>query len=287
MDNRLAQFIVVAESGSFTKAARVLHISQPALSMAIDKLEKELQSTLITRGTRGGLTLTEAGRLTYRTATAKQQLHQDLIENLVRLSNRKPHLALGMIDSVAEQLCLSDELMRLETQTQLSLIVNNSRYLHDAVSQRLVDYAVIVDSGPIESHIKKWPIDAEILILACSRNNQSMYEKEVSQGVLSKFIAYDTPSHTYRYTRESLAKYHIKAKTRINSTSPSIIQDMVRQGRGVGFIPERIINEDDELVPVTNSGLPITCSRPLTIISLKDRELPVELATLFHITKAK
>ncbi|RHW52061.1 LysR family transcriptional regulator [Bombilactobacillus bombi] len=48
----LKNFIVIAESGNITKAAQVLHISQPALSRQLSALEAELGVTLAQRGSR-------------------------------------------------------------------------------------------------------------------------------------------------------------------------------------------------------------------------------------------
>ena len=49
---KLRLFDTVAEAGSFTEAARRLHMSQPALSRQIAALEKHLRVKLITRSTR-------------------------------------------------------------------------------------------------------------------------------------------------------------------------------------------------------------------------------------------
>ncbi|HEU0229080.1 MAG TPA: LysR family transcriptional regulator [Burkholderiaceae bacterium] len=62
MDFRhLRQFVVLAETLSFHRAAKKLHISQPPLSVSIRKLETELGVTLFTRG-KDGVTLTESGK---------------------------------------------------------------------------------------------------------------------------------------------------------------------------------------------------------------------------------
>jgi len=57
---RLAYFVEVAEAGQITRAARKLHIAQPALSQAITTLESELGFSLFDRHPRG-VTLTSAG----------------------------------------------------------------------------------------------------------------------------------------------------------------------------------------------------------------------------------
>lgn len=63
MDIReLRTFIAVAKTGNITRAAEELHISQPALSHQIIKLENELGCKLLERGSHG-ISLTNAGHL--------------------------------------------------------------------------------------------------------------------------------------------------------------------------------------------------------------------------------
>lgn len=57
----LRYFLAVADAGTFTEAAEILHVSQPALSQQIKKLEGELGFALFQRGTRR-VTLTPRGK---------------------------------------------------------------------------------------------------------------------------------------------------------------------------------------------------------------------------------
>src|SRR3990167_5725494 len=61
---QLEYFVHVAELGSFSKAALVLDIAQPALSRQVRALEIELRETLLLRNG-GGVVLTEAGQRLY------------------------------------------------------------------------------------------------------------------------------------------------------------------------------------------------------------------------------
>ena len=59
---RLEYFSDIAISGSFSKSAQRLGIAQPALSIAIKKLEEETGLKLINRGNRT-MTLTSDGKV--------------------------------------------------------------------------------------------------------------------------------------------------------------------------------------------------------------------------------
>ena len=64
-NQQLETFIVVADMGSFNKAAEALYITPPAVTKQINLLEKDLGLKLFNR-THRGLALTEAGKYLYR-----------------------------------------------------------------------------------------------------------------------------------------------------------------------------------------------------------------------------
>ena len=57
---RLGLFLAVVDHGGFTAAAAVVHVAQPALSLAVRELERDLGATLLVRS-RTGVVLTPAG----------------------------------------------------------------------------------------------------------------------------------------------------------------------------------------------------------------------------------
>jgi LysR family carnitine catabolism transcriptional activator len=57
---RLRLFLAVVDEGTFTAAARAVHVAQPAVSLAVRELEEELGAPLLVRS-RAGVVLTAAG----------------------------------------------------------------------------------------------------------------------------------------------------------------------------------------------------------------------------------
>ncbi len=77
MDVRqLRNFVKIVELGSFSRAAEVLRIAQPALGMQIRKLEDELHTQLLSRHSRG-VEATPAGHLLKKRALAIIEQMQD------------------------------------------------------------------------------------------------------------------------------------------------------------------------------------------------------------------
>lgn len=88
---QLETFIVVADQGSFNKAADALYITPPAVTKQINILEKELGLQLFIR-THRGLVLTEAGKSLYKDAKYVIQYCKDSVERARRAMEEKDNV---------------------------------------------------------------------------------------------------------------------------------------------------------------------------------------------------
>jgi DNA-binding transcriptional LysR family regulator len=77
---QLEMFVALAESRSVQRAAERVYRSQPAVSMAIAKLEQELGAPLFAR--RDGFRLTEGGKVLYEYASRIIQLRDEALKTL-------------------------------------------------------------------------------------------------------------------------------------------------------------------------------------------------------------
>lgn len=97
METRLLRtFIAVAETGSISSAAIRLDYAQSSVSEHIRRLERELQTTLLTR-TSTGVTLTPAGRRLVPAAGRALVA----VEELGRAAQDAPRLRIGSVDTLA------------------------------------------------------------------------------------------------------------------------------------------------------------------------------------------
>src|SRR6266702_477111 len=191
MEDRLQKFVRLVDLGSFTKAAKALHISQPALSVAIKKLEHESKAELLVHGSRV-LAVTPDRQLAYSTGKALVAHRDNLRQQMAELSTQKVPLALGMIDSVADLLFMhSRELDALEQWAQVSLSINNSSLLTRAVLQHELDVAIIAGQ-PVESNmLTVTALGAEPLVVV-ARADVARQAKRIAQtGRLPNFLSYN------------------------------------------------------------------------------------------------
>lgn len=148
METRLLRyFLTVAHEENITRAAEVLHITQPTLSRQLVQLEEETGVTLFIRGKRK-ITLTPEGMLLRRRAeeilslvdkTEKELLQQDaLVEGTISIGCgelKSFHLLAQMMKDFSAQY----------PKVKFALYTGNSDRLKEMLEQGLIDIALLLE----------------------------------------------------------------------------------------------------------------------------------------------
>ena len=85
--SQLSTFLRVVSAKGFARAAIELFRSQPAISMAVHRLESELGEKLLDRSLKES-SLTEAGKVVYHYAQRIEALQQQMINSLAELRDK-------------------------------------------------------------------------------------------------------------------------------------------------------------------------------------------------------
>ncbi len=283
MEDRMRKFKRLVEAGSYTRAAQDLHISQPALTMAIQKLESELKNELISINGRV-LELTAAGRITYQAAIEQQDLSKQLDASLARLNRKRPSFTIGMIDSIADTMCTSKAFAALEAQADVTLVVNNSGYLRDAVQHRKLDCALTIHDGSEYPGLETLKIGNELLRLVFHPSRQSSVDSSLANGALHEFISYDTSSTTFRHVSRFFIANGIHIHSRLYSTSPTVMLGMVQAGKGCAVLPDHMVRQllaNQQLLSALSA-----IRRPIALVSVSHKEIAKPLADFIAATTA-
>lgn len=281
MEDRLKKFAHLVDAGSFTKAAAELHISQPALSSSIAKLERELKTSLLVRGVRP-LALTPAGTLAYQTAKDLSVQADNLKLRLAELAHQQITINIGMIDSIADALFASPEGLEMLQGVQVSVVVNNSRYLSEAVERGDLDIAFVADQQRRPSAILEAKFVATEPLVVVSHAKR----RAAPGTLLPDFIAYDQPSNTFRLVDEYLKAQDVQCRPSFYSTSPEVMLRLVLLNKGVAALPYLMVQDHLQAGNLKRLGSKTPWLIPRNIVALKrrDRELPVALQRLTHQT---
>jgi DNA-binding transcriptional LysR family regulator len=288
MEDRLRKFAAVVDAGSYTAAARDLHISQPALSAALAKLERELGTELLVKGVRP-LTVTAAGRLAYVAAKEIDARTTGLRMRLRELADAELHVVIGMIDSVAANIFAEGAQAALAgRKLHASIVVDNSRNLLLAVERGDLDMAFIVDRPAASSKlVRAVPIGAEPLVVVCGQGQLPDVMPELKNGRLPHFISYDQASTTAQLVAARLAAWQVVPDVQLYSTSPEVMLRTVLSGRGIAALPFPMVEPyivGGELVAL-GRHMPWIIHRPIAHIKRRDRELHTALVSLTRHTR--
>ena len=142
---QLEYFVQVAELGSFSKAAVVLEIAQPALSRQVRALEIELHETLLLRNGRG-VTLTEAGqRLFEHSVGILQQVALALEDLGERRDAPVGRITIGLPPSMSRQLTLPlvEGFRHQLPQARLAIVEGLSTHIAEWITTGHVDMGLM------------------------------------------------------------------------------------------------------------------------------------------------
>jgi DNA-binding transcriptional LysR family regulator len=147
MDLRqLTALVTVAEVGSVTKAAQLLHLVQPAVTRQIRTLEEEVGVPLFDR-TRQGMTLTPAGEVLVE--RARRALHElELARTEIRPSGRGEVTGIvrvGLLESVLDVLAepLATAVVSRHPGIELRILTAYSGYLRDWLDSGDIDMSLL------------------------------------------------------------------------------------------------------------------------------------------------
>lgn len=145
---RIANLMQVAEYGSFSKAASVIGIAQPALGRQVKKLEEECGTPLLYRHGRGVSLTPEGEKLLDRLRPLLRQMESAVLELRDEGESPSGTVTVGLTPTLCGMLgmrlitALRDQYPRI----QLNVITGYSGYVHEWLTNARVDIAVLHDA---------------------------------------------------------------------------------------------------------------------------------------------
>ncbi|HEY9140793.1 MAG TPA: LysR family transcriptional regulator [Bryobacteraceae bacterium] len=246
--NPLQVFLMVATEGSFSRAAEKLLRTQPAVSLALQRLEQELGEKLIDRSGKE-LLLTDAGRSALDFARRFESLERELENSLAELrDNSAGRLTVGANESTTLYLLHHIERYRA-LHPKIKVTVRRS--MGSKIPNELIDGNLelgVISYDPGDDRLRSKVIYTDAVALVVSPRHRLARRKSVSITDLAEenFIAHNVNS-PYRdvVIREFQAR---KVPLRMDVDMPTIesIRKMVQDNQGVAFLPRMCVEQEIE-----------------------------------------
>ena len=237
--NQLRAFYLAAKEKSVTKAADILHITQPAVTMQIRSLGDTLDVKLFRKYGKE-LQLTDVGMILFGYAERIFQVVEELEYVLKRYGDlTQGSLTIGTTRSFARHLMpglLSRFQERFPT-IKVSLKVGSSQEIADGLMEFKYDLGII-GRLPQMNKLKVIPYTREEFCLVTSANHRFAEKKKVSIAELKNepIIIRESGSGSRFAILSLFDSYGVKPSVLVEAGSVEFIKEYIMKGRGISFL---------------------------------------------------
>lgn len=233
---KLKALIAVADHGSLARAARVLNLTQSAISMQIGALEDEFGIRLFDRG-RKPLRLTADGVALLERAREVVRLYDDLGESLSAADRLSGRLVIGAIPGALISI-IPRALARLaELHPRLAVRVTNG--ISETLTTQLVhgelDAAIISEPRRLPDRLVWRPFASEPIMVIAPPS--ASYLSDAAALTSLPYIRYNRTFWVGRMIEAGLRSRGIALRAAMELDSQETIALMVRHGLGVSILP--------------------------------------------------
>jgi DNA-binding transcriptional LysR family regulator len=285
----LTVFAAVAAERSFSRAAKKLHRTQPAVSQAVRRLEDELGDRLFDRSSRDG-TLTEAGRLLQDYASRLLRLAGDAETAVRELQQvRRGRVVIGANEAAVHSLLPFVARFAVEhPQAHVEVRRVASRQMAEALLERTLDFGVLTFQPP-ERGLQAISLGHDELVMLAHPAHRLAGRKRVSIEEVGRetVIAHNDPSPA----RERVLRLYERRRAPINIqiALPSLdgIKRAVEMGVGVAVLPRRCA-----LAEIASGRLaavkvpPLSSPRQVRLVFRRGAELSHAAAAFLALARA-
>lgn len=261
-------FLEVAANLSFSKAAQVLFVTQPAISKHVKAMEDQYKVPLFERKG-NSILLTEAGKKLYEYLLQATEIERKIeydLSVLSSLSHAAGHLRLGASTTIALYILppILSGFQREYTNVDVQLVNRNSEYVLNALLTHEVDLGIIEVENKLTT-VSYHPFMNDEVIPVCSAKSplagRSLTLKQLQKTPIA---LRERGSGTLNALLKALSEHHIapadlSVKIRLGGTEA--LKNFLLADTCLGFMPRpSIVRQlaEGDLVEVPVEGLRIT-----------------------------
>ncbi len=244
----LKVFSTIASEGSFSRAAEKLMRTQPAVSLALQKLEAELGEKLVDRAGRD-LILTDAGKIVLEYCRRFENLESDMMNALAELRDHAAgRLSIGANESTALYL-----LKHIEAYRRLypKVKVQVRRCLSSRIPSQLIDGDLemgVVSYDPEDERLASRVIYIDHLAFVVGPDHRFAGRESVSITELGMetFVAHNVLSPYRDVVLKAFQRARVPLNMDVEMPTVETIRRMVQRNEGVAFLPKMCVEQEIE-----------------------------------------
>ena len=242
----LKVFLMVATERSFSRAAEKLLRTQPAVSLAIQRLEAELEEKVIDRSGKD-LLLTDAGRIVLEFARRFENLESEMMNALAELRDKSAgQLIIGANESTTLYMIKYIEEFR---RRYPRIKVRVRRSLSSKIPSQLLDGDLelgLISYDPEDDRIISRVIFRDHLTFVVAPNHRLADREDVSITELGgeTFIAHNVMSPYRQIVLREFTRHKVALNMDVEMPTVESIKILVERNGGVAFLPKLCVEQE-------------------------------------------
>lgn len=245
---QLKAFIAIAESKTFTAGAKQLNITQAAISMQIQQLEKEIGLQLFTRTSRRVI-ITEAGECLLRRARKILREHDTALIEIAEIAGSEHgRLRVGSASAMFATAQLPKILEHLKEKFpsgEITVSSGTSLVLVEKIMHNEIDVAFV--SLPVENaNIFTEMLFSDVMVAISHPSHLLAKKKTISAAALGKeeLILGEQGGNARRMIDEFFDSAHVRPNVVMELSRQEAINKMVENKMGVGISGIKYVSRD-------------------------------------------
>ncbi len=276
-DRRLQVFYTVAKQLSFTKAAEMLYMTQPAVTFQVKQLEEHFTTRLFERS-HGRISLTPAGTLVMGYAERILAMGAEMEARVAELTGQvSGPLMIGASTTIAEYQLprILGEFKARYPEVQARLMVANSETIENKVADHALDVGLI-ESTPHHPTLKVHACCDDELVMICSPDNPLAQKGVVKAKDLAvqPYVSREMGSGTREVIDQYFREHGINPDdlhVEMELGSREAIKGAVQAGLGVAILSAATVSKEIKLGELVAIPLDPPLRRPLSLVFSPDK----------------
>jgi DNA-binding transcriptional LysR family regulator len=237
----------LVDTGSFSKAAELNYLTQPAVSHQIKNLEASLGRILLSRSNHG-LSLTPAGLVFYRSAKRILVAYDETLSQLQAVSGGfSSAVRIATIYSLGTYV-LQDHVQRFirkQPDVKISVSYQKAGRIYDDIIRNRADLGIL--AYPVRRRgVEIIPLYDDELVLVCHPRHPLAAESRLDLRRIDgqDFVAFDDAAPTRAALDKVLRSHNVKVAVKLELDNIETIKSAVQAGTGISIIPAAAVRNE-------------------------------------------
>jgi DNA-binding transcriptional LysR family regulator len=284
-------FLTLAETLSFRRTAERMHLSQPAVTGVISRIEDSLQVKLFDRTTRQ-VQLTGPGLVFVEQAERLRSMAEDAVRAVRAVTSLQVgQVAMAALPSLAATVVplAFAEFAKAYPNVQLNLTDTLSGPAFEMVRAGRVEFALTA-ANPAYADLDYFPLASDLFVLLIPQGHALAQQKgnlTWSEVASLPHISMPLPSSVRQYADAAFLEHRIRFEPAYELEHLATIKSLVAAGLGVAALPELAANVGTDEGIVRRALTEPNIRRPIGLVTRRGRSLSPAASAMVELLKAQ